>query len=677
MAKHGDEEIRANELARVIKNEKTAGEEKLKDIEPSARNYRRFEGNSERPKLPRGVWWGVAGLVAIFIVGSVVSFFVVKQKVGQTLTSQVSALQPGVSDLQNLNPQAAAQKFLSLSASGTANFADVLSVFGFLFQGGKDIAGSLADLPNRLAVLAQKVTSLETDFFDFASRGQGAHMIGGLTDTRDTLRAIDADVATLIGAVGNFGGLAGLDAYLPLKAQMESAERTLTAFIPWFAAPAPHHLLILLENPSEMRPGGGFLGSYADVTIAAGNITDISVRDIADVDAEFQEKFIPPKPLQLEVKGFRPADANWFFDFPTSASETISFFEQSKRYAASGTTFDGAVAVLPDVIGDLLAITGPLTVTSTHTRFTADNFLPAIQKIVQQGQANSATYPKAAVGQLMQAIFARLASSTPAEQSELLNDALNWTAKKNITAYFKNPDLQNFLVSHGAAGDVYELPQNFNGDYLAIADANIRGDKSDFVIEQSVAYNADIAMDGSINTTLAIKRTHHGDRNPYWWYQTTSQDYLQVFVPMAATLTNVSGGAAKKISPPIDYARNGYSTDPLVAAIESSTQSLFAYPGVTMHEESGKEVFATWLRVAKGQSTKLELDYSHRAYVPPREGVQYEFVFEKQPGSNRSYDLTINAPLGYVFAENGIAGYSYQSDDPPGRLIVTLTLKKI
>src|SRR5947209_7640065 len=106
MAKHGDEEIRANELARVIKNEKTAGEEKLKDIEPSARNYRRFEGNSERPKLPRGVWWGVAGLIAIFIVGSVVSFFVVKQKVGQTLTSQVSALQPGVSDLQNLNPQA-------------------------------------------------------------------------------------------------------------------------------------------------------------------------------------------------------------------------------------------------------------------------------------------------------------------------------------------------------------------------------------------------------------------------------------------------------------------------------------------------------------------------------------------------------------------------------------------
>ena len=97
--------------------------------------------------------------------------------------------------------------------------------------------------------------------------------------------------------------------------------------------PAPHHILVMLQNPSEIRPAGGFLGSYADVTIASGTITDISVHDIADVDMAFTQKIVPPKPLQLEVARLRPADANWFFDFPSSASKTISFFNESSLYS--------------------------------------------------------------------------------------------------------------------------------------------------------------------------------------------------------------------------------------------------------------------------------------------------------------------------------------------------------
>jgi hypothetical protein len=52
-------------------------------------------------------------------------------------------------------------------------------------------------------------------------------------------------------------------------------------------------------------------------------------------------------------------------------------------------------------------------------------------------------------------------------------------------------------------------------------------------------------------------------------------------------------------------------------------------------------------------------------------------VFEKQSGSNRTYDLSIDAPLGYVFAENHLASYELKTSDPAGRLIINLTLKKI
>jgi hypothetical protein len=486
---------------------------------------------------------------------------------------------------------------------------------------------------------------------------------------RTTLTAIDNDSSQLSGFGGN-------NVYLPLRTKLEGANNFLGAFIPWLASSTPHHVLVLLQNPSEMRPGGGFLGSYADVTIASGTITNIAVHDVADADIAFKPNIVPPLPLQLEGARFRPADANWFFDFPTSASETIRLFEESGT-----TTFDGAIAITPQVVSDLISITGPIM------NFSSSTLIVQIQNIVQQGQAQNdstagasqATYPKAILGELSTAIFTQLASSTDDQKQQLLSSALNWVTDRDVMAYFSDPDFENFIASYNGAGDVYQFPQNFNGDYLAIADADINSDKSELYVAQKVSLDAQISADGTINDTLKITRTHNGNQSPYWWYQTTNQDYLQVFVPNGSSLTNETGGVTKKISAPVNYTslRNGYSTDPTIAAIASTTQPFLLYPAVTSHEEDGKEVFATWAITHAGKTTSLEFDYTHRAFVPPADGVQYQFVFEKQAGTARSYNFEIDAPLGYVFAENVLATYDYVSSDPPGRLMIDLTLQKI
>ena len=80
--------------------------------------------------------------------------------------------------------------------------------------------------------------------------------------------------------------------------------------------------------------------------------------------------------------------------------------------------FDAAIAVTPDVVSDLLKVTGPITVSSTKTTFTADNFLVQIQKIVQAGQASSATYPKQVLRDLCPGSHAQLASSSDAERQD-------------------------------------------------------------------------------------------------------------------------------------------------------------------------------------------------------------------------------------------------------------------
>ena len=110
-----------------------------------------------------------------------------------------------------------------------------------------------------------------------------------------------------------------------------------------------------------------------------------------------------------------------------------------------------------------------------------------IQKIVQAGQASSATYPKQVLRDLVDQLSAKLASSTDIDGPTLVNMASNWVAEKDVMAYSGDPTIENFVKAYGAGGDVYEPPQNFNGDYLAVVDANVNGEKSDlYVLKISV-----------------------------------------------------------------------------------------------------------------------------------------------------------------------------------------------
>jgi hypothetical protein len=672
--------------------------------------------------------WGVLGVIGIFVIGFAISFFVARHQIARSVAAHSAGLNAGVKDLENFDPQGAEQEFsaLGIASSGTEGW---IGTIGSLFRGGSGALASFQDISRQLVLLPQEYEALQADVFATANPSSTVNGTNNFSRDLDALRgtvdALDDDTDQMPAGAMSFGGTAALggENYIALKSELHGLRQFLDKFAPWFTTGTPHHVLVLFENSAELRPGGGFLGSYADLAIANGTIADVAVHDVADVDAGFSENIIPPKALQPEISRFRPADTNWFFDFPTSASKTLAYFEASSLYSGIGnagdttnksntshssnstngtngtnmtnstdttnpTDFDGVIAITPAVISDLLAATGPVTISvsstvsrslaaTTPTTFTSSTALVQIQKLVQDGQAQSATYPKAVLRSLADAIFVQLASSTDVERQGLISMALGWVNDKDAMAYFKDPEFEDFLAAYGAAGDVYQMPQDFNGDYLAVVDANINGGKSDLYVSSTVAWQSQINADGTIDDNVIIDRAHHGNASPYWWYQVTNQDYLQLFVPDGSVLANESGGAVKKITPKVDYAKLGYAVDSTIADIESSTRPLFGYPAVTTHEEDGKGVFAAWVTTKAGASSEVSLEYSHHAFSVPASGVSYQFVFEKQPSTARHYSFNFYAPPGYQFAENNLPSYRYESDAPPGRLIITLTLDKI
>ena len=155
-----------------------------------------------------------------------------------------------------------------------------------------------------------------------------------------------------------------------------------------------------------------------------------------------------------------------------------------------------------------------------------------------------------------------------------------------------------------------------------------------------------------------------------------NKEYVQLLVPTDSSLSYANGGSARKISPPISYAAQGFKKDPDVVAIEKTRKEYPGIPSVTGFTYGDRNIFATWATTEPGKKTELTFDYVRNASSFST-GSTFEFVFEKQSGSMGSYSFQFAAPVGYKFRENGLPTFEYKSDDPPGRLTLELTLEKI
>lgn len=614
----------------------------------------------------------------IFVGWLFSSFYGAKKNLTVSVGATAEKFKSAVEDLKSLQAGEAQKKFGDIEQGLRGqSWSGVVSKFASLFGGGAKVVAGLQKLAEGGAIVAEETDFLINNSLNLFIGKRGSEIVLHLEAAEKALTEIDNQSKNLSSETEELRSIipGAADAYLPLRFNLGRFNEFVSALVVWLKSDSPHHLFLMFQNPSEIRPAGGFLGSYADVLVKNAGLESVDVHDIND--SESAAKVVPPKPLQAIVTTWRAADANWFFDFSRSAEQVLKFAEDSGLYAASGEKFAGAVAVSPDVLGDILSLTGPIELPQSKIKLDSQNFLVELQRIVQQGQAQRATYPKRALRELMPLLLERLANLDGDRKSEFFSKVQEWIANRELMFYLREPRLQNFLGEYGATGEVYDLPQDFEGDYLAVVDANIGGGKSDLFIREDVLLESQINADGTVSNHLVVNREHQGNKSGYWWYKVPNQDYLQIFTSPASRLVNFSGGIEKNVKSPIDYGKSGYSPDPYVSKLEAGTEKIFNYPAVSAHDESGKRVFAIWSKIGAGERTQIIFDYKHRLFLPPEDGRIYQFIFEKQAGTKRHYKFQLSAPVGFRFRENNLPVYEYETDDMPGRLVVDLTLEKI
>ncbi|HEY4523674.1 MAG TPA: DUF4012 domain-containing protein [Candidatus Paceibacterota bacterium] len=622
---------------------------------------------------------------AILVFGIIygVSILNFKREGNAALKSIYADLQNSVQSFKNLHPDTAKTHLLDANATllGVTNSADRYGLFRLsnildsilpAFGAVPKIFQNLSGFMSSLLEAANAFQELKISGINYFISGDGDRLLTLLKTLEKNSDQIATNSSDLINEIGILKSLPlgqeiqGINSEenLALFSELYFAKDFLRNIILLLQKPNGFHFALFFQNPSEMRPSGGFVGSYADLFIQNGAIKNIDVRDIYDPDGQLDLKIVPPKPLQGMTVSWGARDANWFFDFPISAEKILGFLQISKMYSEKNETFDGALALNTDVIVDILDITGPIALSAYNLELSKDNFLAEVQKEVETGTNKSFNQPKKILKDFTPLLLERLKNMSEDENEKLMELISRHLEKKGVQIYFRDKTLEAFVKKYGAGGEVFGIPDYFVGDYLAVVNANVAGGKSDVFVRQTISLQSRIDTEGLVRNELTVSRKHTGDSSEYSWYKAPNQDYMKIYTPRGAKLISLTGDTQKTVYPRINYKHAGYAIDTDVAAAMNG-------------EEFGKTFFDGWLTTKAGEEKQIVFSYDNLERISLRNGTVYTFVFDRQSGVRGGVDFVFESPAGFKWQESNKPTYEYKNDDPEKRITISLTLREI
>ena len=411
--------------------------------------------------------------------------------------------------------------------------------------------------------------------------------------------------------------------------------------------------LILFQNPSELRPTGGFPGTYAILSFENGRLQDFKVDNIYNPDGQLKENFVPPLELQHIAFTWAMRDSNWFIDFPTSARKIKSFFKKEIGYEV-----DGVMAVSPKIISQILEVVGPVEMPEYGVTLNSENAVREIQNEVEYGP--NRIEPKQIILDMAPKLMEKIKSADTDQWLNIFNSVIGGLDKKDILLYSNNLNLQSFAVEKGFAGQV----KTTDSDYLMATFTNIKGSKTDAVTDTLMKVDTRWE-DGDVIHKVTLTRKHNGGDLKYGFYNKQNPAYVRVLVPEGSELISIKGNNIPNFKPLIDYSQGNFVRDEDLEKFESnSIKSVL--PGVTLYKESGKTEFGFWLITDAGKSKTVEFEYVVPSIYSKDD---YSFYVQKQPGLEVSdFEFTIQGPSGKELAgssrqfekEGGF--YSFTSD---------------
>lgn len=400
------------------------------------------------------------------------------------------------------------------------------------------------------------------------------------------------------------------DSVDPLKQQVKDMQLAFEKLVPatqlippLVGYPEQKTYLFLLQNNTELRPTGGFIGTYGILKVKNGEITYFKTDNIYNLDSAVEKSLYvaPPWPLTRYNKVYQwfMRDSNWSPDFPTSAQKAQWFYQKEN---GSEGKIDGVVAITPTFIESLLSLTGEIKVSGVT--FNTNNVVDTLQYQVEQGflkQGLPESERKEIIGDFSKILLDKLMKLPKNKWPDLWNVINQNLQQKQILVYLNNENLQNMALEEGWAGEVKKT----SSDFLMVVDANLASLKSDPGVKRTIDYKVE-EKNNQLEAEVKIDYQNTGTLS---WKTTRYRTYTRIYVPKGSELIDVTGAM-------VDCKLNDKGS-------------------VEKNEELDKQVFGTFICIEPQEEKQLIFKYKLPSYILDgiRNNKNYHLVIEKQPGT--------------------------------------------
>ncbi len=317
--------------------------------------------------------------------------------------------------------------------------------------------------------------------------------------------------------------------------------------------------LVLFQNENELRPGGGFIGSYGILSFDAGKLAGLEVKDVYEADGQLKGHVEPPEEIRayLGEGGWFMRDANWQASFPAAAKDVAWFLEKE-----TGRGVDGVIGINLTVAKAMVGVAGEVYVADFKEKINKNN-------LYEQAEFYSET--KFFPGSVQKASFLGALAKTLLEEIKLAKgEKLFGLAEATLTMLSRN-EIQVWVEDKKAAAALAGLGWDgamFGGkcsedscvaDYLYLVEANLGVNKANYFVYRNVEQLVEVGENG---VSRVVKINYENSAKTSSWPGGDYKNYLRVYLPLGANLAEVSisegEGGNKKIYNEGEYRVKNY-----------------------------------------------------------------------------------------------------------------------
>jgi uncharacterized protein DUF4012 len=304
-------------------------------------------------------------------------------------------------------------------------------------------------------------------------------------DQRTTFLRARGTIGLAVGAIDQFEGL------VPILVEALGGN-------------GPRTYLIEQLNPAELRPGGGFIGTYSVLRANHGTLTLIKSGDAGTLTVPRPSIGEPgyvtaPGAIRELLTGdvsWIFTDSNFFPDFPTNA-------QYGERFAQPrlGIHLDGVIAIDYYTVARMLQLTGPVAVPGYGLTLTSNNLVPLIIRydLAAYTDPHADIVHKAILAAVAGPLLQKVATLQPGYWPALLGALNDLASSRHLQAFFNNGDLEKTMVQYGWSG-VQEV--STAKDFMMEVESNLGATKANYYVTRH--YTIELTRNGA---TLHHKMT--------------------------------------------------------------------------------------------------------------------------------------------------------------------------